>query len=158
MKYYVYTHTYNGVLLYVGKGTGDRCHQLSKRNQQYNNFLSSIIFDTGFKVEKLIETDNELEAFYIEAEMIKELKPKYNAFYPNPEYFKLLLDGKSVKCVPISINRKVSESDISIINKMVEQGIDIGTIGLRFGIARQIIEKIIRYTKEGKRIPKSYML
>jgi len=74
-KYYVYTFTLLGIVIYVGKGIGDRI-DLEERNDWYN--LLRGFFSQGEIREKVAKHLTEREALTLEAQLIKKYNPMFN--------------------------------------------------------------------------------
>ncbi|PGW18559.1 hypothetical protein COD90_07925 [Bacillus cereus] len=71
MKYYVYIHTLNDEVIYVGKGCGKRARELSKRNERWkeivgdNTHLIDITIVKHFADEnEAYEHEKQLTAYY----------------------------------------------------------------------------------------------
>ena len=78
MKYYVYTHSYNGNVFYVGKGCGNRAYRFKEfdRSSKWFEIFKGQQALPDVAIVKTFETEN--EAFDFERELIFKLKPKAN--------------------------------------------------------------------------------
>jgi hypothetical protein len=76
-RYYVYQQIdADGVIVYVGKGSSGRAWDIKGRDPEHVSWmLSQLPFLNVIIVEHLME---EKEAFWLENELICELKPKFN--------------------------------------------------------------------------------
>lgn len=70
-KYYVYTHSLDGVLSYIGKGQGTRCLEFYRRSDNWNKYIrekQKNIYDVS--VEIVGQFEDELEALKFESNLI----------------------------------------------------------------------------------------
>ena len=73
--FYVYWHTINDEIVYVGKGTGDRAWS-TNRSQTWIDAMESIDYD--YQVDIVKTYFDEDAAYRHEAQLIKELNPRLN--------------------------------------------------------------------------------
>lgn len=73
--FYVYWHTINDEIVYVGKGTGDRAWS-TNRSQTWIDTMESIDYD--YQVDIVKTYFDEDAAYQHEAQLIKELNPRLN--------------------------------------------------------------------------------
>jgi hypothetical protein len=73
--YYVYEHIRldTNAIFYVGKGSNDRMYVKQHRNDYWNNVVNKA---GGFTTKKLIETEDEQFAFFVESETIDLYKKR----------------------------------------------------------------------------------
>jgi len=93
-KYYVYLHTEGDEVVYVGKGCGCRAYRVSygtsgsNTNQAHQAWKHEQL-DAGLLPHDWVSFEaihlTEGEALAIEAELIKELKPRFNRIH-NPDH------------------------------------------------------------------------
>ncbi len=114
----VYMISYNNIVVYIGKGTGNRIN--SNKNKWFNLFDKTL----GFKREKVYHFETDKEAFTKESELIEKYQPIFNLV-------KGLSPQKWVKLNKISDKK---------IKKMSAFGAESPTPRL---IAKQIMETII---------------
>lgn len=69
-KYYIYTHSFNGNIFYVGKGSGNRAFSTKNRSKSWNSFVKDI--DGNFKIEIVKYNLSEDEAYALESQLIAE--------------------------------------------------------------------------------------
>lgn len=79
MTYYVYTHKKNGVIVYIGKGQGDRCFQSKMRTDKWTTAFRNSIPE----VEIVKKFNTEAEALEYEKCLIEDLKPSLNVSHNN---------------------------------------------------------------------------
>lgn len=100
----------NGLVLYVGKAKN-----LKNRIRQY--FLKEL--NRGVAIEQMvrlaadikwIETESEIEAVLLEAELIKKLKPKYNIRQKDDKSFLTIRIAKKISNAKLQISNKSSNS------------------------------------------------
>ena len=92
-KYYVYSHLdpVTKEVVYVGSGQFDRAWNVrrNQRREEHVSWLESI-YDSGYTLSDVVVIeDNNLskeDSYIIESELIKTLKPKFNALL-NPEHW-----------------------------------------------------------------------
>lgn len=110
----VYLHkSKNGEVIYVGKAAvlKNRVRQYFQNSRDFDKkteVLISEIFDTDW-----IETESEIDALFLESELVKRYKPKYNV---------LLRDDKSQ--IYIRINMKDERPFISYTRNPLDDGAD----------------------------------
>lgn len=83
MKYYVYTLSHNGIVFYVGKGSGRRMYIHEKRakvgiksnnnSALYEKILSILSIGDEIDYFKIYETDDEIDSYKIEVELIDKI-------------------------------------------------------------------------------------
>jgi excinuclease ABC subunit C len=110
----------NEQILYIGKAKN-----LKKRLTQYNNFknLAYRIKHMVSQIQKieLINTDSEIEALILEANLIRTQKPKYNILLTDDKNFPYIYINMSHEYPAISITRNINQ-----INKKNNQDLYFG--------------------------------
>jgi len=75
-KFYVYKHIdFDGITMYVGKGTSKRAYQVSRRDSSHKQWIESCSHNY---VELVEEGLTELEAFRLENKLLRQEEPIYN--------------------------------------------------------------------------------
>ena len=77
-KYYVYSHEFNGICFYIGKGCSGRAWDKnnSNRNTLWIDYVSSI--DGNYEIKIIAADLSENDAYSIEAALIKSRLPICN--------------------------------------------------------------------------------
>ncbi len=71
-KYYVYSHTLNGQVVYIGKGTNERAFNVKARNQAWNKALTK---KDHFNIDIIQWFDDEADALSFERDLQRLVKP-----------------------------------------------------------------------------------
>lgn len=117
----------NGDILYVGKAKN-----LKNRIKSY--FLKDIgrgpwidIMVPLAKDIKYIETDSEIEAVLLEAELINKLKPKYNARLKDDKSFLVIKITRKISKSKFLISKQIPNFKYQIQNELTDQRINGST-------------------------------
>lgn len=81
-RFYVYSHSVNGVVLYIGKGSQHRAFEFSRRSKKWHRTFDGV---AKVQVNFLFWSDDEKEALDFEKLKIQEVRPIANCF-GNPNY------------------------------------------------------------------------
>jgi hypothetical protein len=111
---YVYTHSYNGEIIYIGKGTKKIMWNLKCRSDMYKVFLRKIGFENiwmiedaptfklygknckiPLKVQKVFESTSDDEALLYKAKLLEENLPRFNLVKPSLDKIPELSDTTS---------------------------------------------------------------
>ena len=143
-----------GTIIYVGKAANLR-NRVKQYFMQSNHFdpktrqLVQFIEDTDW-----MEVDSEFDALFLEAEMIKRYKPKYNI---------LLRDDKSV--IYIRIDYKSSYPTVSTTRLPLDDGayyfgpyLSSSAVTKALRILRRIFPYAVKYNSSSKRVGLDYHL
>tara|TARA_R110000796_G_C14256275_1_gene399307 strand:+ start:13 stop:513 length:501 start_codon:yes stop_codon:yes gene_type:complete len=85
-KHYVYKHTENNEIIYIGSGTHGRAWESRKRNKDHMNWMNhNMIYNNASGIE-IIKVFNKLEnCLNYEESLIRKNNPKYNLRFSNSE-------------------------------------------------------------------------
>lgn len=73
-QYYVYIHKLNGVVVYIGKGSGERALKWYRTKPEH----SELILNNSIEIEIVANNLTEENALLIEDALIKRLNPRFN--------------------------------------------------------------------------------
>lgn len=90
---YVYSHSLNGKIFYIGVGSKIRTSYLSRRNEKWHDFVKDSREDVV--VDIMLKTRSRKEAFSYEKEMIIKHKPYANYYDGTPSGNKHPMYGKN---------------------------------------------------------------
>ena len=76
--YYVYCHKDGDEIVYIGKGRGNRAWSEARTNDDHTEWATNCIHDSIPFVHMMSTRLTSDDAFALEKELIKEIKPKWN--------------------------------------------------------------------------------
>ena len=77
-SHYIYSHSVNGDIFYIGSGNSKRPHDKRCRTKLWKDKTSTI---NAFDINILFEFDNKEDAHDIEKELIYKIKPECNIYH-----------------------------------------------------------------------------
>lgn len=89
---YVYSHSLNGEIFYIGVGSRIRTSSFCHRNEKWHNFVKDLKDDVVVNI--MLKTRNRKEGFDYEREMIIKHKPYANYYDGTPSGYKNPMYGK----------------------------------------------------------------
>ncbi len=115
----VYAFKKGNSFLYIGKAGNLKTRVKSHFNQP--SYRDNLFME---KVKKIgyIETDSEIEALILEAELIKKYQPKYNVLWKDDKnYFYIKIDKEDLPCIKIT-HQPVPRKKTEYIGPFIEGG------------------------------------
>lgn len=91
-KYYVYSHSFDGVVFYIGKGIGGRAWDTGDRNAQWHKLVESL---TSYEIEIVSWHDTSKEALAAERTEILVRRPSANLQHRTEQRVQLRQERKS---------------------------------------------------------------
>lgn len=125
-KHYVYTHSFEGVVFYVGQGNRDRTSSRFGRNEAWQKFVKN---SGSFDVEVISSHTSKTEARIAEAKLIMKLQPSCNKTLKHQEEkYMVEFDSKSgsKKKVLQSYARKAKRKEAFSGSKLAKFIVSIG--------------------------------